>query len=90
MAADGQRYASPDGSLCEARASACVSIYSRMFVTLPSRTVMSKTQFELLIVVEMDSDSLRIERHANHTLAAKNFGGRKSIVKHLKMPQAIE
>jgi hypothetical protein len=36
MAADGQRYANPDASICEARASACVSIYSRIFVTLPS------------------------------------------------------
>jgi hypothetical protein len=47
MAADGQLYASPDASICEARASACVSIYSRMFFTLPSRTVMSKTQSSL-------------------------------------------
>jgi hypothetical protein len=31
-------------SLCEARAGACVSIYSRILVTLPSRTVMSNTQ----------------------------------------------
>ena len=45
MAADGQRYASPDASICEARASACVSIYSRMFVSLPFRTVMAKTQW---------------------------------------------
>src|SRR5271169_4069005 len=29
----------------EARASACVSIYSRMFVNLPFRTVMAKTQW---------------------------------------------
>ena len=43
MAANGQRYASPDASICEARASACVSIYSRIFVTLPFRTVMAKT-----------------------------------------------
>ena len=34
MAADGQRYASPDLSICEARASACVSMYSRMLVSL--------------------------------------------------------
>ena len=47
MAADGQRYASPDASICEARARACVSIYSRIFVTLRSRTVMSKTQSSL-------------------------------------------
>src|ERR1700722_9283015 len=40
-------YAGPDASICEARASACVSIYSRMFATLPSRTVMSKTQSSL-------------------------------------------
>ena len=45
MAADGQHYASPDASICEARASACVSIYSRMFVTLPFRTVIAKTQW---------------------------------------------
>jgi len=45
MAADGQRYANPDASICEARASACVSIYSRIFVTLPFRTVMAKTQW---------------------------------------------
>ena len=44
MAADGQRYASPDASICEARASACVSMYSRMLVSLPSRTVMAKIQ----------------------------------------------
>src|SRR5580693_6371201 len=31
-------------SICEARASACVSRYSRMLVSLPSRTVMAKTQ----------------------------------------------
>ena len=31
--------------ISEARASACVSIYSRMFVSLPFRTVMSKTQW---------------------------------------------
>jgi len=31
-------------SICEARASACVSIYSRTFVNFPFRTVMSKTQ----------------------------------------------
>ena len=34
-------------SISEARARACVSIYSWMFVTLPSRTVMSKTQSSL-------------------------------------------
>src|SRR5450755_3878522 len=34
-------------SISEARASACVSIYSRMFVTLPFRTVMAKTQSSL-------------------------------------------
>ena len=45
MAADGQRYASPDASICEARASASVSIYSRTFVNLPFRTVMAKTQW---------------------------------------------
>ena len=44
MAADGQRYAGPDASICEARASACVSTYSRMLVSLPSRTVMAKIQ----------------------------------------------
>src|SRR3984893_16603539 len=32
-------------AISEARASACVSIYSRMFVTLPFRTVMAKTQW---------------------------------------------
>ena len=31
-------------SVSEARAKACVSIYSRMLVSLPSRTVMAKTQ----------------------------------------------
>src|SRR6202171_131294 len=31
-------------SISEARSSACVSIYSRTFVTLPFRTVMAKTQ----------------------------------------------
>ena len=31
-------------SISEARASACVSTYSRMFVSLPFRTVMAKTQ----------------------------------------------
>jgi Phage integrase, N-terminal SAM-like domain len=33
--------------ISEARASACVSIYSLMCVTLPSRTVMSKTHSSL-------------------------------------------
>src|SRR3984957_11658144 len=32
-------------AVSEARASACVSIYSRMFVSLPFRTVMAKTQW---------------------------------------------
>src|SRR5579871_2594133 len=45
--ADGQCYASPDQFIYEARAKACVSIYSRIFVTLPSRMVMSKTQSSL-------------------------------------------
>jgi hypothetical protein len=40
MAADGQRHASPYASICEASASACVSMDSRMLVSLPSRTVM--------------------------------------------------
>src|SRR5258708_13002332 len=34
-------------SVCEARASACVSMYSWMWATLPSRTVMSKTHSSL-------------------------------------------
>lgn len=33
------------GTISEARASACVSTYSRMFVTFPFRTVMAKTQW---------------------------------------------
>jgi len=44
MAAHGQRYASPDASIWEAGASACVSMYSRMFDTLPFRTVIEKTK----------------------------------------------
>ena len=32
-------------AVSEARASACVSTYSRMFVTLPFRMVMAKTQW---------------------------------------------
>jgi hypothetical protein len=36
------RYAGPDASVCAARASACVSMYSRIFVSLPSRTVLAK------------------------------------------------
>ena len=32
-------------AISEARASACVSIYSRMFVDLPFRTIMAKTQW---------------------------------------------
>ena len=44
MAAEGQRYAGPDACICEARASACVSTYSRMLVNLPSRIVMAKIQ----------------------------------------------
>lgn len=44
MAADGQRYPSPEASISEARAKACVSMYSRIFVTLPFRTVTAKTQ----------------------------------------------
>jgi hypothetical protein len=34
-------------AVSEARASACVSTYSRMFVTLPFRMVMAKTQWFL-------------------------------------------
>ena len=45
--ADGQRYSGPDASVCAARARACVSIYSRILVTLPSRRVMSKTHSSL-------------------------------------------
>src|SRR5271166_1268281 len=45
IAADGQRYAGPDAPICAARASACVSMYSRMFVSLPPRTVMAKTKW---------------------------------------------
>jgi hypothetical protein len=44
MAADGQRYAGPDASTSAARAKACVSTYSRMLISLPSRTVMAKIQ----------------------------------------------
>ena len=47
MAADGQRYASPDASISEAHAKAWGSMYSRMFVSLPFRTVMAKTQSSL-------------------------------------------
>jgi len=47
ITADGQRYAGPDTSTCAARASAWVSMYSRMFATLPLRTVMAKTQSSL-------------------------------------------
>src|ERR1700689_346183 len=36
--------ATPAWSICDARASACVSTYSRMLVSLPSRTVMAKIQ----------------------------------------------
>jgi hypothetical protein len=45
---DGRRWPAlrqpADVSICEARASACVSMYSRMLVSLPSRTVMAKIQ----------------------------------------------
>ena len=46
----------------EARASACVSMYSRTFISLPFRTVMSKTQwswnvlFGALIFPRCDAD----------------------------------
>jgi hypothetical protein len=35
------------GAISDARASACVSTYSRTFVNLPFRTVMAKTQWSL-------------------------------------------
>src|SRR5258707_46360 len=38
-------------AISEARASACVSIYSRMFVTLPFRTVMAKTQWSSNVLI---------------------------------------
>src|ERR1700689_484219 len=44
IAGDGPRYAGPDASTPAARANACVSTYSRMLVSLPSRTVMAKIQ----------------------------------------------
>lgn len=44
MTADGQRYAGPGSPICEARASACVSTYSRILVSLPSRIVIAKIQ----------------------------------------------
>ena len=47
MAADGKRYGAPDAFVCEARARAWVSMYSRILLTLPFRTVMSKTQSSL-------------------------------------------
>ena len=50
MAADGQRYASLDASMCEDRARAWVSMYSRIFVTLPFRTVMAMTQSSLNVL----------------------------------------
>src|ERR1700689_2128087 len=37
-------------AISEARASACVSMYSRMFVSLPFRTVMAKTQSSLKVL----------------------------------------
>ena len=39
MGRRGPRYADPDASTFGARASACVSMYPRMFVRLPFRTV---------------------------------------------------
>jgi hypothetical protein len=47
ITADGQPYAGPNASTCAARASAWVSMCSRMFATLPLRTVMAKTQSSL-------------------------------------------
>jgi hypothetical protein len=47
MAVNGQRYASLDASICEARGRACVSIYSRIFVTLRSPNGDVETQLSL-------------------------------------------
>src|SRR5271170_1809910 len=46
-------------AISEARANASVSIYSRMFVTLPFRTVMAKTQWSS----NVDSSPLAFVKH---------------------------
>jgi hypothetical protein len=54
MPAGGQRYASPDASICEARASACVSTYSRIFVTLPFRSLLKQIRQSRVPAVRAD------------------------------------
>src|ERR1700728_5090116 len=80
MATDGQRYARPDASLCEARARACVSTYSRIFVSLPFRTVMSKTQSSLngLFVALIFPVATPMTR--TRSLCATNSGGSGYVV----------
>jgi len=54
IAADGQNYSNPDASIYEARDSACVSMYSWILVSLPFRTVMSKTHSSLTLIRGFD------------------------------------
>ena len=71
MAADGQRYAGPDASTCAARASACVSTYSRMLVSLPFRTVMAKIHLS------------RVRIHNQNITTAANAHADKKTLGHL-------
>jgi len=61
MAADRQRYASLEPSICEARASACASIYSPMFVTLLFRTVMANPMVLELLFKGFDSPPSEVD-----------------------------
>src|SRR3546814_2779646 len=69
MGADGQRQADQD-AICEARASACVSMYSRMLASLPSRTVMAKIQLSsndlpVALILPLAKPTTRSEEHTS-------------------------
>ena len=62
-------------AVSEARASACVSIYSRIFVTLPFRTVMAKTQSSMNVLF-VAFDFPRRDADDQNTVSLRHeFGG---------------
>ena len=62
-------------SISEARASACVSIYSRTFVSLPFRTVMSKTQWSSNVLFVALILSVAKPTTRTRSPCAMNLGG---------------
>ncbi len=62
-------------AISEARASACVSTYSRMFVTLPFRTVMAKTQWSSNVSIRGFDSSPSEADDQNPVSLRYEFGG---------------